>query len=212
MNISRNPRLKHRAQAEYAGRALELNMEHMAVMLYALNRFFPQVFPKPKCTAFFEEYGRTVAQFEDEEERDYMIDQQLKAAPWLSWETAEALVRHFAKRAETRLDRAIYANDGFTPLFALNIIMMLIQLHCDHSFGRVRTERLINAMMTVTLPRPLEWLAEIDVHISPDDDSAYELIKKLDRKEKPVATVREQLDARRELAALRAYQEDLKNE
>ena len=209
MNCTKNPRLRVKQQVEYAQRAFEINMEHMAIMLYALNQNFPQVFSKPKCTAFFEEYGHTVAQFEDEEERDYMIEQQLKEMPRLSWQTAENLVRHFAKRAETKLDKAIYANEGFAPLFALNIIMMLIQLHTDHGFGRVRMERLINAMMTVTLPRPLEWLAEIDVHISPDDDSAYELIKKLERKEKPVATVREQLDARRELEALRAYQNEM---
>lgn len=210
MNISRNPRLKHRAQAEYAQRALELNIGHMGVMLYTLNRYFPQRFSRPVCRDFFGEYTNTVAQFgDDEEARDYMIEQQLKEMPWLSWETAERLVRHFGERAETQLDKAIYANNGFLPLFSLNLIMMLIQLRNDFGFARIRMERLINAMMTADCPDPIAWLDSIGISLAADDDSAYELIGRLKRKDKPTATLREQLDARRELEALRAYQEEV---
>lgn len=210
MNISRNPRLRVKQQVEYAQRALELNIGHMGILLYTLNRYFPQRFSRPVCRDFFGEYTHTVEQFgDDEEARDYMIEQQLKEMPWLSWEIAERLVRHFGERAETPLDKAIYADNGFLPLLSLNLIMMLIQLHSDYSFARVRMERLTDAMLTTDYPEPIAWLESIDIHLSADDDSAYELIKKLDRKEKPVATVREQLDARRELEALRAYQNEM---
>ena len=211
MNCLKNPRIKVRAQAEYAQRALELSIGHMGVLLYTLNRYFPQRFSRPVCRDFFGEYTNTVEQFgDDEEARDYMIEQHLRGMPWLSWEVAERLVRHFGERAETQLDKAIYANDGFLPLFSLNLIMMLIQLRNDFGFARIRMERLINAMMTADYPEPVAWLDSIDIHLSADDDSAYELIGRLKRKDKPTATLREQLDARRELEALRAYQEDIR--
>ena len=210
MKCLKNPRIKMRAQAEYAQRALELNIGHMGVMLYTLNRYFPQRFSRPVCRDFFGEYTNTVEQFgDDEETRDYMIEQQLKEMPWLSWEVAERLVRHFGERAVTPLDKAIYANNGFLPLFSLNLIMMLIQLRNDFGFARIRMERLINAMMTADYPDPIAWLDSIDIHLSADDDSAYELIGRLKRRDKPAATLREQLDARRELEALRAYQEEV---
>lgn len=211
MKCLKNPRIKMRAQAEYAQRALELNIGHMGVLLYTLNRYFPQRFSRPVCRDFFGEYTNTVEQFGDDEEAcDYMIEQHLRGMPWLSWETAERLVRHFGERAETQLDKAIYANDGFLPLFSLNLIMMLIQLRNDFGFARIRMERLINAMMTADYPEPIAWLDSIDIHLSADDNSAYELIGRLKRRDKPTATLREQLDARRELEALRAYQEDIR--
>ena len=210
MKCLKNPRIKMRAQAEYAQRALELNIGHMGVLLYALNRYFPQRFSRPVCRDFFGEYTNTVAQFgDDEEARDYMIEQHLAEMPWLSWEVAERLVRHFGERAVTPLDKAIYANNGFLPLFSLNLIMMLIQLRNDFGFARIRMERLINAMMTADYPEPIVWLDSIGIHLSADDDSAYELIGRLKRRDKPAATLREQLDARRELEALRAYQEEV---
>ena len=210
MKCLKNPRIKVRAQAEYAQRALELNIGHMGVLLYTLNRYFPQRFSRPVCRDFFGEYTNTVAQFgDDEEARDYMIEQQLKEMPWLSWEVAERLARHFGERAETQLDKAIYANNGFLPLFSLNLIMMLIQLRNDFGFARIRMERLINAMMTADYPEPIAWLDSIGIYLSADDDSAYELIGRLKRRDKPAATLREQLDARRELEALRAYQEEV---
>lgn len=211
MKCLKNPRIKMRPQAEYAQRALELNIGHMGVMLYTLNRYFPQRFSRPVCRDFFGEYTNTVEQFgDDEEARDYMIEQHLREMPWLSWETAERLVRRFGERTETQLDKAIYANNGFLPLFSLNLIMMLIQLRNDFGFARIRMERLINAMMTADYPEPIAWLDSIGISLAADDDSAYELIRRLKRRDKPAATLREQLDARRELEALRAYQEDIR--
>ena len=211
MNCLKNPRIKVREQVRYAQRALELNMGHMGILLYSLNRYFPQVFSRPVCRDFFGEYTHTVEQFgEDEEARDYMIEQYIKDKPWLSWEIAKRLVRHFGERAETRLDKAIYANNGFLPLFSMNLLMMMIQLHTDYSFARVRMERLTEAMMTTDYPDPIAWLGELGVQFAEDDNSGYELIQMLGRKAKPAATLREQLDARRDLEALRAYQEEVR--
>lgn len=207
MNCMKNPRLKYRKPVEYASRAMELNLSHMGIMLYCLRTIAPSDFSAEKCRAFVGEYADTVNEYDDEEERDYMIERELKRSPWLSWDIAHKLIDRFAKRAETPLDKAIYANEGFKPLFALNLLMMFIQLRVDHQFGRIRMKRLYEAMMMMDYPEPIKWLEGINVMMSPNDDSAYELVQKMHKTDKPIATLREQLDARRQLEALKAYQE-----
>lgn len=210
MNCTKNPRLKVRKQVEHAQRAMELNLAHMGILLYCLHMTAPAPFTIETCREFVEEYGNTVAEYDDEEERDYMIQKELRASPWLSWEWAHKLIDHFAERAETPLDKAIYAAEGFKPLFAMNLLMMLIQLRVDHQWGRVRMARLYDAMMVLDYPEPIRWLKSINVCLAHDDDSAYRLVKQIGKKDKPAATLREQLDARRELAALKKYQSEVR--
>ena len=40
MNCTKNPRVKNRKIAEAAARALEINLEHMAMILRALHEYF----------------------------------------------------------------------------------------------------------------------------------------------------------------------------
>ena len=207
MNCLKNPRLKYRKPVEYASRAMELTLAHMGIMLYCLRTIAPSEFSAEKCREFVGEYSNTVNEYDDEEERDYMIEKELKRSPWISWDMAHKLIDHFSERAETPLDKAIYANEGFKPLFALNLLMMLIQLRVDHQFGRIRMNRLYESMLCMDYPEPIKWLESINVMMSPNDNSAYELVQKLHKKDKPTATLREQLDARRQLEALKRYQE-----
>ena len=75
-------------------------------------------------------------------------------------------------------------------------------------FGRIRTDRLIHALNIVEYPDPIEWLKGIGIELQTNDDSAFALIQGLNKKAKPIATEREILDARRDLAALKAYQDE----
>jgi hypothetical protein len=63
------------------------------------------------------------------------------------------------------------------------------------------------------IPDPFGWLADnADVTFGGDDMDVWNYLKSIDEslkdKQKRLSTVREQLDARRGLEALRAYQED----
>lgn len=207
MNCLKNPRYKYRRQVEYASRAMELNMVHLGTILNTVHTFFTKEFSKKKCREFVEEYINMVDQYDDAEEREYMINHELKRSPWLTRDTVHALFLHFAENAKTPLDKDIYANKGIAPLLEMNVLMMLIQLRVDYQWGRARMARLIDLMLYADCPEPIKWLEGINVVMSPNDDSAYELVQKMRKRDKPTATLREQLDARRELEALKRYQE-----
>ena len=69
--------------------------------------------------------------------------------------------------------------------------------------------RLFDLLENADLSDPVKWLKSINVEIVENRNSAYELIAKIERKDKPISTAREQLDARRQLEALKAYQSEV---
>jgi len=210
MNCFKNPRLKNRPVVEMAKRALEINIEHMGIILRTLHKFF-RPFSFRLCREFVEEYTRTAAEFDtDIEVRDHMINDCLRDMPYVTKEHARRLVKHFSERAETPLDRAIYADEGFADILALNVLLMLIQLRFDYSFAEKRMTSLLELLESADLSDPMAWLKRAGVEFSQKDDSVYELMDKLERREKPTATLREQLDARAQLEALRAYQSEVR--
>lgn len=210
MRCTKNPRLKNRETAMFAERALEMNFEHMGIILRTLHKYFMNPFSYRTCREFVAEYTRTAAEFdEDPETRDYMIDRCLKDIPCLRREDAWEIVRYFSRRAAAPLDRAIYAWKPYEELFALYILLILIQLHYDHHWGEKRMTELLKLLKCADTTAPLEWLKMAGVEIAANDNSVYELIAKIERKDKPISTAREQLDARRQLEALKAYQSEV---
>lgn len=208
MRCTKNPRLKNRRIAKCAERALEINFEHIGILLRTLHTCFS--FSYKRAREFVAEYTETVREFdEDPETRDYMIDRCLKDIPCLRREDAREIVRSFAKRAKTPLDRAIYSGRGFEEILALNVLLILIQLHYDHHWGEKRMTELLKLLKCADTTAPLEWLKKVGIEIVGNTECAYELIAKIERKDKPISTAREQLDARRQLEALKAYQSEV---
>lgn len=207
MRCTKNPRLKNRGIADCAERALEMNFEHIGILLRELHSHFTP-FSYKRIREFVADYTETVAEFdEDPDTTEYMINSYLKDMPYLTWDKARHLIRCFGKRAKTPLDVRIFADEGFVNIFAQNLLLMLIQLHYDHQFGEKRMSRLLDLLENADLSDPVKWLKSINVEIVENRNSAYELIDKIERKGKPISTAREQLDARKQLAALKAYQE-----
>ncbi|MBQ4599116.1 MAG: hypothetical protein IJB19_04330 [Clostridia bacterium] len=182
----------------------------MGIILRTLHKYFMNPFSYRTCGEFVAEYTRTAAEFdEDPETRDYMIDRCLKDIPCLRREDAWEIVRYFSRRAAAPLDRAIYAWKPYEELFVLNILLILIQLHYDHHWGEKRMTELLKLLKCADTTAPLEWLKTAGVEIAANDNSVYELISKIERKDKPISTAREQLDVRRQLEALKAYQSEV---
>ena len=209
MRCTKNPRLKNRGIAMCAERALEINFEHIGILLRTLHTCFLP-FSYKRAREFVAEYTETVREFdEDPDVTDYMINSYLEDMPYLTWDKARHLIRCFGKRAKTPLDVRIFADEGFVNIFAQNLLLMLIQLHYDHQFGEKRMNRLFDLLENADLSDPVKWLKSINVEIVENRNSAYELIAKIERKDKPISTAREQLDARRQLEALKAYQSEV---
>lgn len=215
MKCTKNPRLKNRGKAEALGRAFEINTEHIACLLYALHKLYPMNFYPKACRDYTEDYIATVKQFDcdnDGDVREYMIAQYLKDLPYLNISVAETIFARLKTRKMSRLDTAIYNEPNFAQLYAENILLLLIQLHYSNGFGEKRMRRVVAEWQPID--KPLEWLAEFTgAELSDDNEDAYKWVENIDRyvkdRDKPVATVREQLDARRHLEALRAYQEEM---
>lgn len=208
MRCTKNPRLKNRGIAKCAERALEINFEHIGILLRTLHTCFS--FSYKRAREFVAEYTETVREFdEDSDVTDYMIDNYLKDMPYLTWERARHLIRVFARRAKTQLDAKIFADEGFINIFAQNLLLMLIQLHCGYGFGKKRMTELIETLEHTDLDGAAEWLKKAGIELVGNTECAYELIAKIERKDKPISTAREQLDARRQLEALKAYQSEV---
>ena len=209
MRCTKNPRLKNRGIAMCAERALEINFEHIGILLRTLHKYF-RPFSYRLAREFVAEYTETVREFdEDSDVTDYMIDNYLKDMPYLTWDKARHLIRRFAERAETPLDKKIFADKGFVNIFAQNLLLMLIQLHCGYGFGKKRMTELIETLEHTDLDGAAEWLKKAGIELVGNTECAYELIAKIERKDKPISTAREQLDARRQLEALKAYQSEV---
>lgn len=209
MNCLKNPRLKMRNQVKTLNRALELNMSHLGILLYTANKFSSPYFSKPFCKEFCECYFEMIDEYSDDSERrDYYIRNGLKRAPWLTSEAIRPIIDRIASKATDPLDVSIYNNTGFYIQFVRDMLFMFIVLHEDAQVGRIRSERLINAILITDYPDPLEWLKGIGIELLTNDDSAFALIQGLNKTAKPIATEREILDARRDLAALKAYQDE----
>ena len=208
MRCTKNPRLKNRGIAMCAERALEINFEHIGILLRTLHTCFS--FSYKRAREFVAEYTETVEEFdEDSDVTDYMIDNYLKDMPYLTWDKARHLIRRFGERAKTLLDAKIFADKGFVNIFAQNLLLMLIQLHCGYGFGKKRMTELIETLEHTDLDGAAEWLKKAGIELVGNTECAYELIAKIERKDKPISTAREQLDARRQLEALKAYQSEV---
>lgn len=208
MRCTKNPRLKNRETAMFAERALEINFEHIGILLRTLHTCFS--FSYKRAREFVAEYTETVGEFdEDPDVTDYRINSYLEDMPYLTWDKAQHLIRRFGERAKTLLDAKIFADKGFVNIFAQNLLLMLIQLHCGYGFGKKRMTELIETLEHTDLDGAAEWLKKAGIELVGNTECAYELIAKIERKDKPVSTAREQLDARRQLEALKAYQSEV---
>lgn len=209
MRCTKNPRLKNRGIAMCAERALEINFEHIGILLRTLHTCFLP-FSYKRAREFVAEYTETVREFdEDPDVTDYMINSYLEDMPYLTWDKARHLIRRFGERAKTLLDAKIFADKGFVNIFAQNLLLMLIQLHCGYGFGKKRMTELIETLEHTDLDGAAEWLKKAGIELVGNTECAYELIAKIERKDKPISTAREQLDARRQLEALKAYQSEV---
>lgn len=208
MRCTKNPRLKNRGIAMCAERALEINFEHIGILLRTLHTCFS--FSYKRAREFVAEYTETVGEFdEDPDVTDYTINSYLEDMPYLTWDKARHLIRRFGERAKTLLDAKIFADKGFVNIFAQNLLLMLIQLHCGYGFGKKRMTELIETLEHTDLDGAAEWLKKAGIELVGNTECAYELIAKIERKDKPISTAREQLDARRQLEALKAYQSEV---
>lgn len=215
MNCLKNPRYKNRKRAAVLARVMEINTEHIAYLLSALKELYPKSFYPKACKEFIEDYMDTVKEFDcdnDTELKDHKIKQYLEGVPYISMDLARDVLSYIISTHQdlTTLERKIYGEPCFADSFAENILLLLIQLHYSNGFGADRINAVVAAWHPI--PEPFKWLENnADITFEGDDMDVWNYLKEIDDgekiKKKRLSTAREQLDARRQLAALKRYQE-----
>ena len=162
-----------------------INVENLAVLTLTLNELYPKQFYGKAVRGFFENYIETVRLFDSFDETDtkeYRINQYLAECPCITDELIERLIRHFAGKAKTRLDREIYKETGLVSLLGENLTLMLLQLHNDYGFGEERLLRTVDAVCGENYKEPLRIIDEkFDVKPEEDDKSIREEVKDMEQ-------------------------------
>lgn len=215
MKCLKNPRYKHRNEAEYLGRAMEINTEHIIYLLHTCMSLYPNMFYPKVCREFILDYMDTCKEFEcddDIEERNYKIEQYLKDMPYITKDTAGMIYARLRSRPMSAQDKNLYSNPTFAGLFTENILLMLLQLHYSNGLGQSRLQNVVACWAAID--EPWTWLKNfLKISIDHSNEDVYSFLSELDRakkkKSKTTSTLREQLDAKRELEALKAYQDEV---
>lgn len=185
MNINKNPLIHRRRQEQVWSRLMMINVENLAILTLTLNELYPKQFYGKAVRGFFENYIETVRLFDSFDETDtkeYRINQYLAECPCITDELIERLIRHFAGKAKTRLDREIYKEDGLVNLLGENLTLMLLQLHNDYGFGEERLLRTVDAVCSENYKEPLKIIdKKFDVKPEEDDKSIREEVKDMEQ-------------------------------
>lgn len=213
-----NPRMRHRDKALKLEELFRLNLVHMGMLLRACNKLMPQLFSREKCAAFVGEYTETAAEYDcgdDDDLRDRRIKELIEDVPYITREKVREMLKVIAMKSDRRA-REIYSGPYFFEMLGENLLLMLMQAHYSYAVGAKRFERVFAAMLMADPAGALEWLEEtIGTQIESDPEEIYGTIKMLadhrKRERKAQATAKEQFQARRELEALKKYQDEVRD-
>lgn len=209
-NPRRNPRLVQ--AADCLERVCEINMTVIANLLNALNELYPKRFGKSGMEQFLIHHLDSVEYLEadkDEEVQDYRESAMLTEMPYVARKDVEGIVRKIADLDDG--NRRVMESGFYVEKLVSNAVLLLMTLHADYGFSEIRILRVMERWRNGTIVNGEEWLAQ-RVEFERDrakDRRAIEDIL-LEQTKKPKTTVREQMDARRGLEALKAYQDEIK--
>lgn len=210
-NPRRNPKLMN--SVEQYSEACNINVMLIANFLDALRALYPKRFGKTGCENYLSHFKDSVKWLEadgDSEIRDYRMNSLLKDMPYVTVDLATNILKTLCELAAAE-DRRVLCRPEYVGGLLENIVLLLATLHEDYGFGEMRIGVVISRWLEGQIRDGDKWLAENFDYISdPAADRRYMEDALLERKNrKNRVTVREQLDARRELEALKAYQQEV---
>lgn len=215
MNCLKNPRRRPKLinAVECYERACNINIVLIANFLEALHELYPKDFGRTGKGRFLDNFVQSVRYLEadnDSEVREYRMAQMLAELPYITKGIAADILKTVALQA-TAKDRVVLESPEFCAGLVENIVLLLATLHEDCGFGEQRIGRVIERWKLGKITNAEQYMRE---HLDYSSDPARERRdmedKLLDRSSRKVrSTAREQIDARRELEALKAYQNEV---
>lgn len=211
-NPRRNPKLLS-AAACYE-QACNINIVLLANLLDTLHELYRGSFGRTGMERYINAFIDTVHWLEaddDSEVREYRLSAVLAEMPYVTREKARDILRKVSLQA-TAKDREVLMIPEYEAGLIENTILMLATLYDDFGFRRKRICDVMARWADGTITDGDAWLAErLDFKTDPESDRRDIIDKLLRAKKKaPRTTLREQMQARRELEALKAYQDDVR--
>lgn len=214
--LKANPRMRHRDKALKLEELFRLNLVHMGMLLRVCNELMPVLFSRERCAAFVGEYTETAAEYDcgdDEDLRDRRIDELIEDTPYITRDKCRKMLMSAAAKSDIGA-REIYGGKYFFEMLVENLLLMLMQAHYSFTLGEKRFERVYSAMLEADPRGAFEWLEKVvGTEIESDPEEIYGTLEMLanhrKRERKAQATAKEQYQARRDLEALKKYQDEV---
>lgn len=202
-----NPKFKSASKNIAAHLIINANAEMLAVLILVLNRHYPkQLYPK-RVLEYINLHGETVKEmdeFTDNGIFDYKSD-KLGERYNISDDVCKSIIRYqiISKYKKTN---PIVANNLI--VLYKNLKFMLITLCSEFGFGAERTRQIIEYLLLETFEDPLELVkSKFNIDLSvPIEAVDY---RKFEPKKQRKVTYSEGVQAQRNMAALKAYQDDI---
>lgn len=211
-NPRRNPRLLN-AVTCYE-QACNINTMMIANLLNALHELYKGSFGRTGMERYLSAFINNVHWLEadnDSEVREYRMNALLAEMPYVTPEKAKELLHAVALQSPAK-DRQVLNAPAYEAGLIENIVLMLATLYDDFGFRRKRICDVMVRWAEGTISDGDSWLRErLDFRSDPEADRR-DIIDTLLRgkKKAPRTTLQEQMQARRELEALKAYQDDVR--
>lgn len=211
-NPRRNPRLRN-AVTCYE-QACNINIVLIANLLDTLHELYRASFGRTGMERYINAFVANVHWLEadgDSEVREYRMSALLAEMPYVTKEKAKELLYTVALQA-TANDRNVLNAPAYEAGLIENVVLMLSTLYDDFGFRRKRICDVMARWVEGTIADGDGWLRErLDFRSGPEADRRDIIDTLLRAKKKaPRTTLQEQMQARRELEALKAYQDDVR--
>lgn len=216
MKYTKNPRRAPKLvqAANYYEQACNINVMLIANFLSALEELYPKKFDKTGKESFLTNFMDSVKWLEaggDSDVREQRISEIFDDMPYATDKVALGVLRTLSRLA-TAEDRRVFRRPEYVGGLIENIVLMLATLKEDYGFGKKRIGKVIEKWLTGQIKDGNVWLSE---HVGYESDAEKErkaiidnlLAEKGKRGER--VSVREQIEIRRELQALKAYQDEV---
>lgn len=216
MNCFKNPRRapKLMQAADYYEQACNINVMLIANFLSALNELYPKQFDKTGKEHFLANFMDSVKWLEaggDSDIREHRIREIFDDMPYVTDKVALGVLKTLSRLA-TPADRRVFSRPEYVDGLIENIVLMLATLKEDYGFGEKHIGKVVEKWLAGQINDGSEWLAE---HVGYESNAEKERKAIIDNllaeknKRKDTVSVREQMEIRRELQALKAYQDEV---
>lgn len=215
MRVTKNPKLKRRAEVDLLKHLATVNGNHLCRLIYVILSDSRYGWHKAKGKQFLDKLIENATYIEsegDQEVRTYRLSKMLEDVPYIDYRRAGSILS-CQEGFEKGEGKSLYIDRYCRKLLIENILLMLLTLHYDFGFHEKRILRVMTDWSKCGKADCMEWCEKrlgVNIKNSPEGD-LYDKLEAITPK-KQRTTLQEQRTAKAGLEALRKYQQEVRNE